>query len=98
MINIDPQVQPEPEPEEYEFGYYTFDSLPALEVHDIQTSSAGSTPDDNAKDYLCNLPIDDKVLTELQQEDEFCKNILKQIEKGNIVDGQLYKIDDNILK
>ena len=35
MINIDPQVQPEPEPEGYEFGYYTFDPLPALEVHDI---------------------------------------------------------------
>ena len=98
MIDIDPQVQPEPEPEGYEFGYYTFDPLPALEVHDIQTSSAGSTQDDSAKDYLCNLPIDDKVLTELQQEDEFCKNILKQIEEGNIMDGQLYKIDDNILK
>ena len=39
-----------------------------------------------------------KLLTELQQEDELCKNILKQIEKGNIVDGQLYKIDKNILK
>ena len=44
------------------------------------------------------MPIDDKMLTELQQEDEFCKNILKQIEKGNIVDGQLYRIEDNILK
>ena len=38
------------------------------------------------------------MLTELQQEDEFCKNILKQIEKGNIMDGQLYKVEDNILK
>ena len=76
MIDIDPQVQPEPEPEGYEFGYYTFDSLPALEVHDIKTSSEGSTSDDTASDYLCNLPIDDKVLTELQKGDEFCKNIL----------------------
>ena len=98
MIDIDPQVQPEPEPEGYEFSYCTFDPLPALEVHDIKTSSEGLTPDDTASDYLCNLPIYDKVLTALQQEDEFCKNILKQIEKGNIVDGQLYKIDDNILK
>ena len=39
LIEIDPQIQSEPEPEEYEFGYYTFDQLPALEVHDIQTSS-----------------------------------------------------------
>ena len=38
------------------------------------------------------------MLTTLQHEDEFCKNILKQIEKGNIVDGHLYKIEDNILK
>ena len=60
MIDIDPQVQPEPEPEGYEFGYYTFDPLPALEVHDIKTSSEGSTQDDTANDYLCNLPIDDK--------------------------------------
>ena len=61
MINIDPQVQPEPEPEGYEFSYYTFEPLPTLEVHDIQMSLAGSTQDDNAKDYLCNLPIDDNV-------------------------------------
>ena len=78
--------------------YYTFDPLPALEVHDIKTSLEGSTQDDTANDYLCNLPIDDKMLTTLQQEDEFCKNILKQIEKGNIVDGHLYKIENNILR
>ena len=34
----------------------------------------------------------------MQQEDVFCKNILNQIEKGNIVEGQLYLIRDNILK
>ena len=77
---------------------YTFDPLPTLEVHDIKTSLEGSTQDDTANDYLCKLPIDDKMLTTLQQEDEFCKNILKQIEKGNIVDGHLYKIENNILK
>ena len=44
------------------------------------------------------MPIDDKMLTTLQQEDEFCKNILKQIEKGNIVHGHLYKSENNILK
>ena len=98
MIDIDPQVQPEPEPEGYEFGYYTFDPLPALEIHDIKTSPEGSTQDDTVNDYLCNLPIDNKILAQLQQEDEFCKNILQQIEKGNIVDGHLYKIEDNILK
>ena len=34
----------------------------------------------------------------MQQEDVFCKNILSQIEKGNIVEGELYLIKDNILK
>ena len=39
LIEIDPQIQSEPEPEGYEFGYYTFDQLPTLEVHNIQMSS-----------------------------------------------------------
>ena len=30
LINIDPQIQLEPEPEGHEFGYYTFNTLPAL--------------------------------------------------------------------
>ena len=98
MINIDPQAQPEPEPEGHEFGYYTFDPLPALEVHDIQTFSTGSTPDDCINDFLDELPIDNNMLAKLQQKDEFCKNIFKQIEKGNLVNGQLYKIDNKILK
>ena len=98
MINIDPQVQPEPEPEGHEFGYYTFNLLPALEVHDIQTSSTGTTQDDNIDDFLFKLPIDDNMLAKLQQKDEFCKNILQQMDKGNIVNGHLYKIDNNILK
>ena len=98
MINTDPQVQPEPEPEGHEFGYYTFDPLPALEVQDIQTSLAGSTQDDSNNDFLCALPIDDNMLARLQQKDEFCKNIFKQIEKGNSVNGQLYKIDHKLLK
>ena len=38
------------------------------------------------------------MLAKLQQKDEFCKNIFKQIEKGNIVNGQLYKIDNKLLK
>ena len=33
------------------------------------------------------FPIDDDILHKLQQEDAFCKNILNQIEKGNITDG-----------
>ena len=35
LINIDPQIQQDSEPEGYEFGYYTFDTLPAMEVSNI---------------------------------------------------------------
>ena len=31
LINIDAQIQQESEPEGYEFGYYTFDTLPTME-------------------------------------------------------------------
>ena len=37
-------------------------------------------------------------MSKLQQEDEFCKNILSQIEKGNLIEGQLYLMKNNILK
>ena len=32
------------------------------------------------------LPIDNNLLIELQQKDEFCKNIFNQIERGNLID------------
>ena len=38
LIDIDPQVQPESEPEGYEFGNYTFDTLPTLEVSIVEIS------------------------------------------------------------
>ena len=94
LIAIDPQIQSEPEPEGYEFGYYTFDSLPAMEICHIQTPSQ----DDSNKNILHELSIQTEVLIKLQQEDAFCKNILHQIEKGNIKEGQLYKIENKQLK
>ena len=44
------------------------------------------------------LPIDNDTLSQLQQKDEFCANILAQIEKGNIIKRQLYAIQDKLLK
>ena len=101
LIDIDPQVQQESEPEGYEFGYYTFDTLPVLEVSNVETSSDTMLHVDdtkNSNDILWELPINNKTLSELQQKDMFCNNILKQIEKGNIKEGQLYVIKDNVLK
>ena len=100
LINIDPQIQPEPEPEPegYEFGYYTFDSLPILEVSSVETTQDLSveTKDDASNDNLWKLPITNDTLSKLQQEDVFCKNILSQIKKGKLVVGQLYLIRDKI--
>ena len=101
LIKIDPQVQQDSEPEGYEFGYYTFDTLPTLEVSNIETTQDTSdcvNDDNNVNNNLLELPIGNDTLFKLQQEDKFCANILAQIEKGNIRDGQLYVIQDKLLK
>ena len=101
LINIDPQEQQDSEPEGYEFGYYTFDTLPTSEVSNIESTQDVSVHDEdesNAKNILLELPIDNNMLSELQQKDMFCANILGQIEKGNINEGQLYIIQNKQLK
>ena len=101
LIDIDPQVQLEPEPEGYEFRYYTSDQLPECEVSNIK-STLNSVTDTETKDVsdsnLQKLPMGNDILQRLQQEDAFCKKIQNQIEKGNIIDGQLYLVKDKILK
>ena len=91
LINIDPQIQQDTEPEGYKFGYYTFDTLPALEVSYIDTSQNVSAANENdSNDKFIELPLDNNTLSKLQQKDMFCVNILAQIEKGNLIEGQLY--------
>ena len=53
LIDIDPQIQKDSEPEGYEFGYYTFDTLPALEVSNIETTQDASS--NNKGDPIENL-------------------------------------------
>ena len=101
LININPQIQQDSEPEGYEFGYYTFDTLPTLEVSNIETTQDVSVHVNNESDAnnsLLGLPIDNNMLFELQQKDTFCANILAQIEKGNIIEGQLYIVQNKVLK
>ena len=101
LINIDPQVQQNSEPEGYEFGYYTFDTLPTLEVSNIeitQDTSVCVNNNNNANNNLLKLPIDNHTLFRLQQKDRFYANILAQMEKGNIIKRQLYIIQDKLLK
>ena len=51
MINIDPQIQSEPEPGGYEFGYYTFDLLPTLEVTNVETTKRKSVETQDEDDH-----------------------------------------------
>ena len=99
LINIDPQIQQDSEPEGYEFGYYTFDTLPAMEVSNINTTK--ETLSENGKDITENnirLPLSDDMLSNLQLQDAFCSHILTQIEKGNIKEGQTYIVQNKLLK
>ena len=99
LIDIDLQVQLESEPEGYEFGYYTFDTLPTLEVSSVETpqnTSLDVNKVNASNSILLNLPIDNNSLSKLQQKDLFCNNILTQIEKGNII--ETYMVKDKLLK
>ena len=96
LIDIDPQIQQDSEPEGYEFGYYTFDILPAMEVSNIDTMQ--ETSSNNGKDimeYCVKLPLTDAMLSKLQLQDMFCSHIIAQIENRNIKEGQTYKIQKN---
>ena len=101
LINIDPQVQQESEPKGYEFGYYTFDMLPALEVSNVEATQNTSVHVNDTNAYnnnLWELPIGNDTLSQLQQRDMFCNNIPTQIEKGNIKEGEPYVLKDKLLK
>ena len=52
----------------------------------------------DSDERLVELPLDGDILYELQQKDTFCIKILTQIEKGNIIEGQLYTIQNKLLK
>ena len=70
-----------------------------MEVSNIETTQDASNIDErNAKENLFNLPLDNDMLSELQPQDTFCANILAQIEKGNIIKGQMYKVQNKLLR
>ena len=99
LINIDPHTQQDSEPEGYGFGYYTFDTLPTMEVSNVEiTQDTLSNDEDDDKENFMKLPLGNDMLSELQLKDMFCANILAQIEKGNIIERQLYKVQNKLLK
>ena len=70
-----------------------------MEVSSIETTHDAANIDErDAKEILINLPLDNDMLSELKLQDTFCANILAQIEKGNITKGQMYKIQNKLLK
>ena len=99
LIDIDPQVQQDSKPEGYEFGYYTFDTLPAMEVSNIEmTKETSNEKEENNIGSVVRLPLSENMLSSSQLQDMFCSHILTQIEKGNIKEGQTYLVQNKILK
>ena len=99
LIEIDPQVRQDIEPEGYEFGYYTFDPLPTMEVSSIDTTQdIMNNKGEEDMEHLLTLPLTNDKLSQLQSQDLFCSNIIAQIKKGNIKDGLTYKFYNNLLK
>ena len=82
LIDIDPQIQQDSEPEGYEFGYYTFDTLPAMEVSHVKmTKQTSNEKESNDTDSVIKLPLSEDMLSNLQSRDAFCSNIPTQIKK-----------------
>ena len=99
LIDIDPQIQQDSEPEGYEFGYYTFDTLPAMEVSHVKMTKQTSNKKESIDtDSVVKLPLSEDMLSNLQSRDAFCSHILTQIEKGNIKEGHVYVVQNKILK
>ena len=68
-------------------------------VSNIETTQDTSSSDEkDVEEFLINLPLDNDMLSELQLQDTFCANILAQIEKGNILEGQMYKVRNKLLR
>ena len=98
LIEIDPQAQQDSEPKGYEFGYYAFDSLPIIEVSNIDTLQDTPSKNENEDEKnLLRLPLTDDKLSQLQAQDMFCSHIITQLKKRNIKDGPTYKLHNNVL-
>ena len=57
LIVIDPLVQQDSKPEGYEFGYYTFDTLPTMEVSHVEmTKPTSNEKERDNSDSVMELP------------------------------------------
>ena len=70
-----------------------------MEVSHVKTTQQKINVKENDDDNSdINLPITDDLLSSLQSQDMFCSHILTQIEKGNIKEGNIYVVQNKILK
>ena len=70
-----------------------------MEVANVNTTKDTPSNDENKglTEFL-NEPLPDKMISQLQQQDTFCAHIITQIKKGNIKNGQVYILHNNILR
>ena len=70
-----------------------------MEISNINTAEKTSSEnEEDVSEDIVRLPIPDDILSILQLQDAFCSHIITQIEKGNIKEGQMYKMQNNLLK
>ena len=65
-------------------------------IDTLQDTSSNNGNEDMKN--LLRLPLTDDMLSQLQSQDMFCSHIITQLEKGNIKDGQMYKVHNKLLK
>ena len=104
LIEIDPSVEQIPEEDGHEYGYYAFDILPPMKTEKFEINEVN---EDDKMDKELNEPKDNpnlpqsvsklENLIQLQLEDPFCDNIIKQLNKGNLIERQPYFIEDYLL-
>ena len=104
LIEIDPSVEQIPEEDGHEYGYYAFDILPPMKTERFEINEVN---EDDKMDKELNEPKDNpnlpqsvsklENLIQLQLEDPFCDNIIRQLNKGNLIERQPYFIEDYLL-
>ena len=104
LIEIDPSVEQIPEEDGHEYGYYAFDILPPMKTGKTELDSVEvaevtntNTEEQNENQNLPQTVTALENLIQLQLEDPFCANIMKQLDKGNLIERQPYFIEDYVL-
>ena len=98
LIQIDPEARLQPKKEGYEFGYHAFKDMEPIkcEISAIDTVSPMDPiplPEEDIK-----LPLDNEKLKGFQQKDKFCRDIINELEKGQLQNKNPYYQEEGILK